>query len=402
MQTVILAAGEGTRMRPLTESSPKPMLPVADRPLAAHVADAAVLAGATRLIFVIGYRGTEVRKYFGTEFRGVPVSYVEQADPQGTADAVRFAADELVDEPFVVLNGDVLTDPEAVTGLYQDGPAVGGTRVDQPSRYGVLERGADEPTVERVIEKPADPPSNLINAGMYAFPAGFADRAADIEPSERGEYELTDLLNTLCDETDVRLVSIDRWLDVGRPWDLLEANEWKIDELTNRIDGNVSPNATINGDVVIENGATIRDGVTIDGPVFIRENATIGPNAYLRGGSLIGRGATVGHAVEVKNSVLFPEASVSHQSYVGDSLLGEGVNFGAGTHVANLRHDETEVKVSMNGQRVSTGRRKFGVVVGPRVKTGIGTLLNAGVVLAADETTIPGEQVLRSRGPGSN
>jgi N-acetylglucosamine-1-phosphate uridyltransferase (contains nucleotidyltransferase and I-patch acetyltransferase domains) len=159
----------------------------------------------------------------------------------------------------------------------------------------------------------------------------------------------------------------------------------------------VSDEATIEGDIVVESGATIKSGVTVEGPAYIGEDATVGPNAYIRGATAVGAGAKVGHAVEVKNSVLMADATVGHLSYVGDSILGRAVNFGAGTTVANLRHDDEPVEMTVKGDRVPTGRRKFGVVVGDDAKTGINTSLNAGVVLGKGVTTTPGEVLTRDR-----
>ena len=135
----------------------------------------------------------------------------------------------------------------------------------------------------------------------------------------------------------------------------------------------------------------------IEGPTLIRTNAEVGPNAYLRGATLLEEGAKVGHAVEVKNSVLMAGATVDHLSYIGDSILGRNVNFGAGTTVANLRHDGEPVTVQVKGTPTSTGRRKFGIVCGDEVKTGINTALNAGTVLDTGVRTTPGETVTQDR-----
>ncbi len=402
-------------MRPLTDCRPKPMLPVAGEPLAAHTAHAAVAAGATRLVLVVGYEAAAVREHFGDEFAGVPVTYAVQERQRGTADAVRAAADQLNNEPFVVLNGDALYDHASLTTLYDTGPAVGSFRVENPSAYGVLHLADDSdeshddaadsggetaagglPRVTGVTEKPADPPSNLVNIGAYVFPAA-AREWLDVGESERGEAELTDVLAHACDMMTVRAVSFERWLDVGRPWELLVANEWQLADLERQIDGDVHVDAELRGNVVVETGAHVDSGVVVEGPVLIRADAEIGPNAYIRGATLIGSDVRVGHAVEVKNSVLMQGATVGHLSYVGDSVLGRNVNFGAGTTVANLRHDGKDVQTIVKGESVSTARRKYGVVCGDGVKTGIQTSLNAGVVLKTDQTTLPGERVLTNK-----
>ena len=399
MQTVLLAAGQGTRMRPLTDDRPKPTLPVAGEPMVARTARTAAAAGASRFVVVVGYRAEAVRDALGDEIAGVPVTYVEQPDQRGTADAVRVAAPELDDAPLARLNGDARGDGPARARRVDGGPAVGSRRVDDPTQYGVLQTSddgeTDTPRVTGVVEKPAEPPSNLINTGAYVFPARARDWL-DVSESERGEAELTDVLERVADAETVRAVPFDRWLDVGRPWELLEANEWLLSELDRRVadDATVHADADLRGDVVVERGAEIDAGVVIEGPVLIAAGASVGPNAYVRGATYVGRDAKVGHSVEVKNSLLFRGATVGHLSYVGDSVLGREVNFGAGTTVANLRHDDAAVETTVKGQPVSTGRRKFGVVCGDGVKTGIQTSLNAGCVLDSDETTIPGQRVL--------
>ncbi|WP_255195611.1 bifunctional sugar-1-phosphate nucleotidylyltransferase/acetyltransferase [Halorarius litoreus] len=394
MQAVILAAGEGTRMRPLTESVPKPMLPVADRPLVAHTADAAVDAGADELVLVVGYEGERVRDHFGDEYRGVPVAYATQEEQLGTAHAAAAAYEHLHDD-FVVLNGDDLYDTDAIDALFEACPAVGGYEVENPRPYGVF--SIDDGHVTGIVEKPAEPPSNRINVGAYHFPAEAADWLTEVELSERGEYEITDVVERVINAYDVTAVPVERWMGVGRPWELLEANEWKLGELDRRIDGDVHEQADLRGNVVVEDGATVDAGVVIEGPALIRSGADVGPNAYIRGATLLAENAHVGNGVELKNTVVMRDSNVPHLSYVGDSLLGERVNLGAGTQVANLRHDGDDVVITVKGERVSTGRRKFGVVVGPGAKTAINTSINAGVVLSAGATSTPGESVLRDR-----
>lgn len=369
------------------------MLPVADRPLVAHTIDAAIDAGADEIVLVIGYEADTVREYFGPEYRGVPVSYAVQTEQAGTADAVN-AASEHLDGPFAVLNGDNLYDPAAIAQLFEQCPAVCAIEVDDPRNYGVLSTDGD--SVSGIVEKPADPPTNLANAGAYAFPEA-ARKWLEVPESDRGEHEITDVLATVIDEFDVSPVTLSRWLDVGRPWELLEANEWKLSVLERRVDGDVSEDAHLEGDVVVEPGATVKSGVVIEGPALIRSGATVGPNAYVRGATLIDEGAKVGHAAEVKNSVLSRDASVSHLSYVGDSVLGRDVNLGAGTNVANLRHDDAAIEFTVKGERVSTGRRKFGIVAGDDVKTGINSSLTPGLKLSPGATTKPGETVDRDR-----
>lgn len=393
MDVVILAAGAGTRMQPLTDRTPKPLLQVGDRSLAAHVADAAIDSGATSLVFVVGTEADRIRSTFGERYRGVPVTYAVQDPPDGTAGAVRTALPH-VEGSFAVLNGDNIYDAESLEELFTSGPSIGVHDVADPSSYGVVE--IDDGRCVGIVEKPEDPPTTLANAGAYVFPAPEEDWF-DVGRSDRGEYELTDVIATLVEESDLTAVEIDRWMDVGRPWELLEANEVLVPSYPGRVEGDVHSSAVVSSESVVESGATILPGTVIEGAVYVRSGATVGPNARVRGTTLVGEHATVGHAVEVKNSVLGPDSTVAHLSYVGDSVLGPDVNLGAGTNVANLRHDGQAVELTVKGERVSTGRRKFGAVIGPAVKTGINTSIHPGVTLSTAAATLPGEVIDRDR-----
>jgi len=222
-----------------------------------------------------------------------------QEEQAGTADAVNAARDH-IEGPFAVLNGDNLYDQAAIDRLFDACPAVCAIEVDEPSNYGVLSTDGEDGLITEIVEKPADPPTNLANAGAYAFPE--AREWLEVPASERGEHEITDVVARVIDEYDVTPITLERWLDVGRPWELLEANEWKLAEMERRIDGDVSEDATLEGAVVVEDGATIEPGVVIEGPALIREGAEIGPNAYVRGATLIGPDAEIGHSVEIKTA----------------------------------------------------------------------------------------------------
>ncbi len=163
------------------------------------------------------------------------------------------------------------------------------------------------------------------------------------------------------------------------------------------IAGDVHEDADLRGNVVVQEGATVEPGVVMEGPVLVKSGATVGPNAYVRGATLLEEGVHVGNGVEVKNSVVMRDSAVPHLSYVGDSVLGRDVNLGAGTNVSNLRHDDEDIAIDVKGESTSTGRRKFGVVLGHGVKTGINTSFNPGVVLSCDAFTYPGEVVTDDR-----
>jgi len=400
MYGVVLAAGRGTRMRPLTDRRPKPLLPVEDRSLLECVFDTAIDV-VDQFVVVTGYRGAAIREAIGDSYRGYPVTYVRQAEAKGTAHAVA-QAEPVVDDDFLVLNGDVIVDASLPRALAEaEGTAVAATEVPDPRAYGVLSM-AEDGSLAGIVEKPDDPPTNLANVGCYAFEPDVFEYIKQTPESERGEYEITTTIeHLLADGRRIDVASYEgTWLDVGRPWELLAANELALGERTESdvsVAGTVEDGVHLHGPVAVEPGARLQSGAYVEGPALIRSGAEVGPNAYLRGATVIGPDVNIGHSVEIKNSVIMSDASVGHLSYVGDSVLGRGVNFGAGTNVANLRHDDEPVRMTVKGDRVDTGRRKLGTIVGDEAKTGINTSLNAGVKLGATETTTPGEVLSRDR-----
>ncbi|WP_245708110.1 glucose-1-phosphate thymidylyltransferase [Halobacterium jilantaiense] len=231
------------------------------------------------------------------------------------------------------------------------------------------------------------------DGGSKTVPAAFAVPAAALADAA-SEDALDDLGRSAPTSARVAPASVS---DVRRPWELLAANESVLRDVDRAIEGEVHPDAECRGAVVVEDGAEIDAGVVVEGPAFVSSGTTIGPNAYVRGRTFFDTNVHVGHSVEIKNSVVLRDADVPHLSYVGDSVVGPDANFGAGTIVANVRHDDADVQVAYDGDRVSTGRRKFGAVVGEGAKLGIGTHLNAGVTVGPDATTHPGEVLTRDR-----
>ncbi|MDD1665701.1 MAG: glucose-1-phosphate thymidylyltransferase, partial [Methanomicrobiales archaeon] len=228
-------------------------------------------------------------------------------------------------------------------------------------------------------EKVPNPPNDLINAGAYLLDPGIFDLLESIGRSERGEFEITDALSALIGEGKVKGYPMSFWLDVGHPWDLLEANGVLLQTWAFEREGTVEPGATLDGDVAVGPGATIRTGTVIEGPCVIGRDCRIGPHAYIRGATSIGNDCHIGHCTEVKNSVILPGTKIPHFNYVGDSVIGSSCNLGAGTKIANLRNDHAPVHAC----GMNTGRVKFGAVVGDGVSFGINCSVNAGTVVGS-------------------
>ncbi len=405
MKAVVLAAGEGTRMRPLTANLPKPLLPVAGKPFLRHTLEALRVAGVSEAAILIGWQGHRIRESFGDgEALGLSIAYEEQTERLGTAHAIGCMRAH-VDGPFLSVNGDVVVSGDAMAAMTAHhravrGPVMALAEVPDPRAFGVVEM--DDGKVVGLEEKPRRPKSNLINAGIYIFDKDIFPLIDKTAKSPRGEYEITDTIRALMDAQDVYGFRIPGdWIDVGRPWDLLRANAALLAPLKGTNHGDVDSGATLVGEVAVEEDARVRKGAYIEGPTIIGAGSEIGPNCYVRPATSIGPKARVGSACEVKNSILMASAHAPHQNYVGDSILGERCNLGAGTKVANLRLDEAPIKVVWRGVEVDTGLRKLGVIMGDDVKVGINASIDAGTIIGEESFIGPGAHARGNIAPRS-
>jgi UDP-N-acetylglucosamine diphosphorylase / glucose-1-phosphate thymidylyltransferase / UDP-N-acetylgalactosamine diphosphorylase / glucosamine-1-phosphate N-acetyltransferase / galactosamine-1-phosphate N-acetyltransferase len=393
LKGVILAAGEGKRMRPLTAHRPKVMLPVAGRPILEHLVERLVEVGVDDLLVVTHYHGDAVRKHFrdGRRWRA-RITYIDQGTAGGTGHAVAALRGRLRSR-FLLAYGDALFGSADLAKLVGSaGMAVAAKRVEDARPYGLLDVAKGR--LRGVEEKPTLPKAGWVNAGAYLLEPSVIAACARLTASPRGEFELTDAVAQAAAEGDVRVVPTPTWRDIGQPWDLLAAQEELLQGLEGRVEGRVDASAILEGPVVVEKGAHVRHHSVIEGPAIIQAGARVGPHAYIRPGTVIGPGCHVGASVELKNVLLMERSHVPHLSYVGDSVIGAGCNLGAGTNVANLKHTDRTVRVQLeDGTWVDTGRRKFGVVLGDGVKTGINATLNVGAILAAGARVLPGRVV---------
>jgi bifunctional UDP-N-acetylglucosamine pyrophosphorylase/glucosamine-1-phosphate N-acetyltransferase len=271
--------------------------------------------------------------------------------------------------------------------------------VEKPESYGIIELD-DEKHVKRIVEKPAprEAPSNLANAGLYVFSKEIFGKIRQVKSSVRGEWELTDALSLLVKDGKTVLaaeISKADWIDIGRPWDLLEANSWALKRMEHAVYGNVENGAHLVGPVTVAETARVRSGAYVEGPTFIDEGSDIGPNCFIRACTSIGKNVRVGNACEVKNSIVMDYTHVGHLSYVGDSILCERCNLGAGTITANYRLDAGTIRMVVKDKVVDSGRGKLGAILGDDVKTGINALLMPGVKVGCNSWVGPNFMVDR-------
>ena len=392
LQAVILAAGASTRTYPLTVTMPKAMLKVANKTIIEHVLDQ--LDGIVKeAIIIVGYKKEKIMQ-LGARYNKITLKYVEQKEQLGTGHAV-LQAEQYISDRFIVLNADDLISKVDIKSLISHDYAVLAQKVDNPNNYGVFITKSNK--LVNVVEKPKTFISNIANVAVYVFNKKIFDLIKKTEKTERREYELTDALKKLARNNDVYCEMIkDYWLPIGYAWDIIKANEVLLSRIkASEIKGIVEKGATLKGIVCVGKGTIIKSGVYIEGPVVIGENCKIGPNCYIRGSTSIGNNCHIGQAVELKNTIIFDKTNVAHLSYVGDSVIGNNSNLGAGTVTANLRHDNKNIRSAVKGLIIDTGRRKLGTIIGDNVHTGIHTSIYPGRKIWPDKTTLPGEIITK-------
>jgi bifunctional UDP-N-acetylglucosamine pyrophosphorylase/glucosamine-1-phosphate N-acetyltransferase len=247
-----------------------------------------------------------------------------------------------------------------------------------------------------------EPFTNVINAGIYHFDNKIFNFIKKTEKSPRGEYEITDSINIMLIDHSIVGIMINEWRDVVYPWQLLDANEGNLKKIDKKIQGTVEKNITIHGKVTIGKNTTIMNGSYIEGPVIIGNNCKIGPNCYIRPYTSIGDGCHIGNACEIKNSIIMSNSNIPHQNYVGDSIIGEKCNLGAGSKIANLRLDNKNITAILNGDKINTKRKKLGVIMGDNVRTGINSLMNIGCMIGNNCYIGPGALVRGEITPNSS
>ena len=386
MKAVILAAGEGSRMRPLTCTRPKVMLPIANKPILEHLLIEAIAAGISEFILVVGYHDEAVLDYFGDGSKWkVQIDYVKQRRQLGTADALAMVA-ELIEGNFLMMNGDMIIGRRDIAEMaVKKDTSLAVVEVSDTRGLGVVE--VNRGRAVRIYEKEENPPSRLANAGLYLLTPEIFKAISRTEKSPRGEYELTDSLMLMMEAGHgIACHTISQWLDISYPWDLLTANETLMSDLKARNSGEVEENVVMKGPVAIGKNTVVRSGSYIIGPAIIGENCDIGPNCYIRPCTAIGDNCHIGNAVGVKNCIVMKKSNLPHHNYAGDSVIGEGCNFGAGTKIANLRLDKKVVRV----EGIDTGRRKLGAIIGDMVETGINASINVGSMIGNHTFIGPG------------
>ncbi len=373
---MILAAGEGRRLGPLTDGRPKPMVPVGNRPILESVLDAAIDAGAGEVVLVVGHCRERIQNHFGDgDGWGVPISYVVQDHQLGAAHALSQVA-ERVDGPFVTLHGDQLVDPELVARLVDRYEATAQSTIavvqsDRPTEYGAVD--VDGERVRSVSATPTEEPPFLVNAGAYVFDEAVFAAIDAAEPRETREFGMATMLQRLADDGALSaVVHRGPWRDVTHPWDLLATNAQLLHE-----------RATEQPPEGVDGTAAVADDVALDGTV------AVGPNASLLPGTALGRNVRVGANATLANCIVMAGARIGDGAVLHDCIVGESVEIGPNVTVEGgparvVATDAVYDDVEFGGLFADRARLRGGVTVAPGTVVGRDATADSGTVLRGE------------------
>lgn len=317
-QAVILAAGEGQRLRPFTVNRPKVMLSIADKPILQYVIEALAQNGIRKIVLVVGYRKGQIFDYIGSgEQFGVDITYVTQEKQLGTAHAL-VQAKSVTEDEFLVLPGDNLIEADTIAGFVATKPeAVLVKKVANPVGYGVV--AIDRGKVKSIIEKPKEAKSNLVNTGIYAFNSEVFNFFEDV-------LDIPDALNNMIGKgyTLSALETAETWLDVVYPWDILNLNDAVLHQIQARSGGTIETGVSLKGQVVVGKDTVIRSNSYIVGPVVIGDGCDIGPNVCILPSTSIGDNVVIAPFTQIKNSVIGDDVTIGTGCCIQDSVIDKG------------------------------------------------------------------------------
>ncbi|MHA1379440.1 MAG: bifunctional sugar-1-phosphate nucleotidylyltransferase/acetyltransferase [Candidatus Helarchaeota archaeon] len=406
MKTLILAAGEGKRLRPLTETMPKPMLLIAGKPTLQHVIENLKKTGLNDFIIVVGFLKEQIMDYFGTGFDfGVKIKYIEQPKPEGPEDAVLVARSELENESeFLIAHADIFTDPEMIKRTIETyeklkpEATISVTLVDNPSLYGMVAID-EEARIQRIVEKPkeGESPSNFAVAGIYIFKSDIFEH---LEKTKHFDSAIQSIITE--NGNTYSSVWEKEWVEIRYPWDILRANEFVLKrELEGKgsfisESADISDVARITGPVYISENATVKAGAEIVGPCFIDKGVYVGTNSLVRQYSSIGRNARLGFGTEIKNSVIFPETKVGRLCFIGDSIIGKNVGLSSSVQVSNFPSvkevglDVPKIIMNFKNESIVVPLEKFGAIIGNGALLGNNVSINPGRKIGRKSIILPG------------
>lgn len=409
MKAVVLCAGVGKRLRPITSTQPKPMIPLVGKPLLEHTILGLKNAGITEILLIVGYKENLIKEYFGNgiEKFNVKLKYVTQEEQLGTAHAFRRAKNFANNESLLFMYGDILVETDVFQELIKNFSEnkVNGImlllEIENPEKCGIVSLNPDG-LVDKIIEKPTPEMNagNLASAGIFIFDPRIFQAIDKTKKSIRGEYEFVDSMEILITHFNGKIVGYTIkdyfWRHIGLPWQILDVNSYLLNQIEKKILGKIDNNVQISGEVYIGEGTIVRSGSYIQGPCYIGNNNLIGPKSFIRPYTFIANDCYIGRG-EIKNSIVLSKVKAPHFICIEDTIICENVSLGVEIKVANLRIDNKNISGTIRDQQKNSRRKKLCTIIGPNVKTGINVSIMPGIIIGENskikENTIVSEDI---------
>jgi UDP-N-acetylglucosamine diphosphorylase/glucosamine-1-phosphate N-acetyltransferase len=387
MKAVILAAGEGTRLRPFTTSEPKVMIPIANRPIGQYVIDSLVKNGVREMVMVVGYKRERIMSYFGDgRSFGASIEYITQdkSGGLGTGFALSKARDVVGDE-FIVVAGDNVIEPSTLADIVGKprGYALVVTESLTPSKYGVVLLSGDN--IARIIEKPKERLSNIISTGIYRLDKEvfqYIDEAA-----RDGDHRLTSAIQRMTPRYRFEAIfTKGAWRDIVYPWDIVAVNSEAMSRIPQHTAGIVEHGAFVKGLVSIGEGSTVMASAYITGPAAIGENCEVGPGACVCPETSIGDNVVLGPHAVLQQSIVMSNSRIGAGTMLAHSVIGSGVRLGP-----NCVADAEEAKVDADGEVKRL--ESVGVMIGENTVVGANVSFRGGIIVGSNCRIAPGKTI---------
>ncbi|MDH7517875.1 MAG: sugar phosphate nucleotidyltransferase [Candidatus Thermoplasmatota archaeon] len=354
MKAVILAAGEGKRLRPFTETMPKVMLPVCNKPILEHVFDAVKKSGINEIIVVVGYKKEVIMEYF-KDYNDIKIKYVVQDKQLGTANALLKAKNHIKDA-FIVLSGDNIIDQNSISNLIKDKSKYSMLIKEHPhpSKYGVV--FLEKQSLKQIVEKPKEEIGRFISTGIYKLPKNIFNKIEKL--SKQGIHDLSSVIQSIVEDGEnINTIIAKSWMDIVYPWDLISVNELMITDAGSSKAGLIEKNVTIKGNVSIGNYTKIYSGSYIIGPAIIGEGCEIGPNVCIFPSTTIGNNSIIHPFSEIRNSVIMNDVHIGSNSFISHSIIARGTiignNFSGYAGKATIETEDEFKKLEVIGAMIA-------------------------------------------------
>ncbi len=369
MKVIILAAWEWSRLRPFTNTIPKPLIKICWKSIIEYNLEH-IYKYVNEIIIVIKYKWEFIKKTLWYNYKWVKISYVEQWEKKWTAAALIWIKTWF---DVLIMNWDSIFEKEDLENIINHPWYwVLVKKVDNPEKYWIFKLDKSN-NINQIIEKPKENIWNLANLWVYKFNEKIIEISEKIKISNRWEYEITDAINEFVKKFPFKAIEI-KWefIDIWYPWDILTANKYFLDKLTkNQIRWQIEESVTIKWNIILEEWAILKSWTYIEWNVYIWKNTKIWPNIYIRWTTVIWEWCKLWNAVEVKNSHIWDKTNIAHLSYFWDSIIWNNVNIGGWFVTANLRHDKANIKVPVKWILTDTWLYKLWVIIWDNCKTWI-------------------------------